>query len=646
MHPERLGPYKLSRLLGRGGMGAVYAAENVETGEKAAVKLLSGHLADDEAFRLRFKQEIESLKRLLHPHIVQLFGYGEEESHLYYAMELIEGRTLQDELAVGRRFDWREVARFGIAISQALKHAHDRGIVHRDLKPANLLIGADDHVKLTDFGIAKLYGGTNVTAAGGVLGTADYMSPEQARGQQVTSRCDLYSLGCVMYALLTGRPPFVGKSVLEVVTALQNDEPLSIRYWTPETPEPFDKIVLQLLEKDPQRRIPTALALMNQLRAMEHALSLETRVMTSEEPVETERPIEQPSALPKTEFVNLGSQATAPLKKQPAADDRDEYRLASDSPTWITEASDFAKASSRTALGTQADKKTGAGADSSRGTDVAQSVNENRKGDENKQKADAVAAISKFTTVSEEELRGRRVADEDIFKQWLLAAGIGIVALVAIGMGIYIAMRPPSADRLYGVIKAVADGGEPAELAAVEAEMTRFLQLYPADSRVGEVQSLAKELEQYRLDRQAARRGASAAASGLSAVEVAYAQALRLAETDPEAALARFEAIVAVFGEATNGQDGRSGQAQADCIERTRKQVERLRPTVLKQIAEQKAALQRELERAERLAATDPTAAEAIWQGIVTLYSEKLWAQSFIETARSRLRRAEEAVKQ
>src|SRR3954469_24672366 len=252
MQIERLGPYKLSRLLGRGGMGAVYAAVNEATDEKAAVKLLAGHLADDEAFRLRFKQEIESLKRLLHPHIVQLYGYGEEDGHLYYAMELVEGRTLQDELTVGRRFNWREVARIGIAISQALKHAHDRGIIHRDLKPANLLVDAFDHVKLSDFGIAKLYGGTNVTAAGGVLGTADYMSPEQARGEQATSRCDLYSLGCVMYALLAGRPPFVGKTILEVVAALQNDDPLSVRYWTPETPEPFDKIILQLLEKDPQ----------------------------------------------------------------------------------------------------------------------------------------------------------------------------------------------------------------------------------------------------------------------------------------------------------------------------------------------------------------------------------------------------------
>ncbi|HMC09979.1 MAG TPA: serine/threonine-protein kinase, partial [Pirellulaceae bacterium] len=246
MPPEKLGPYKLERLLGRGGMGAVYVGLNEATGERAAVKILTGHLADDQNFRERFKQEIETLKRLLHPHIVQLHGYGEEDGNLYYVMELVEGRSLQDELATGRRFNWRDVTRIGIAVAQALKHAHDRGIIHRDLKPANLLIDAQDHVKLADFGIAKLYGGTNVTAAGGMLGTADYMAPEQASGKPVTSRCDLYALGSVLYALLTGKPPFAARTMVEVIAALQSEPPVPVSRLAPETPEAFDKIILQL----------------------------------------------------------------------------------------------------------------------------------------------------------------------------------------------------------------------------------------------------------------------------------------------------------------------------------------------------------------------------------------------------------------
>ena len=191
---ERLGPYRLEKTLGRGGMGAVFLGVHDTTGDKAAVKVLAPNLADDAVFRERFKSEVQTLKQLLHPNIVKLHGFGEEDGHLYYVMEYVPGRNLQDELAAGRRFTWREVTRLGVQIAQALKHAHDRGVVHRDLKPANLLLTDDDQIKLTDFGIAKLYGGTHVTADGSVMGTADYMSPEQARGKQVPRRCHLYSL--------------------------------------------------------------------------------------------------------------------------------------------------------------------------------------------------------------------------------------------------------------------------------------------------------------------------------------------------------------------------------------------------------------------------------------------------------------------
>ena len=163
---EKLGPYRIGEPLGRGGMGTVYRGLNKDTNEAAAIKVLSSVLATDEAFRARFEAEIETLKTLKHPNIVQLYGYGEQNGHIFFAMELVDGTSLEEEIQNGRRFHWRETIRIGIEICRALKHAHDCGVIHRDLKPANLLVGRDNHVKLTDFGIAKLFGHTQMTAMG------------------------------------------------------------------------------------------------------------------------------------------------------------------------------------------------------------------------------------------------------------------------------------------------------------------------------------------------------------------------------------------------------------------------------------------------------------------------------------------------
>ncbi|MDA1178645.1 MAG: serine/threonine-protein kinase, partial [Planctomycetota bacterium] len=270
---EQLGPYRVERVIGRGGMGAVYAGIG-ESGERVALKILQPDLASDENFRERFQAEIESLKKMRHPRIVELFGYGEQDGNLFYAMELVEGGSLQDELGRGRRFDWRDVTRITIDICQALKHAHDHGVIHRDLKPANLLLDRDERVKLTDFGIAKLFGARSQTVHGGVMGTADFMAPEQAEGQPATARCDLYSLGCVMFALLTGHPPFRGKSLAEVVHQLRYVEPPRVRHFSWDVPIGLDETIDLLLRKDPQQRIPTALALGNRLQALLHSLSV------------------------------------------------------------------------------------------------------------------------------------------------------------------------------------------------------------------------------------------------------------------------------------------------------------------------------------------------------------------------------------
>ncbi len=272
MQIERLGPYKIGYKLGRGGMGTVYEAVHLETGEPAAVKLLSEALAHEPDFRHRFEAEIETLRKLNHPHIVRLFGFGEEGEHLFYAMELVAGSSLEKELARGRAFSWRETLRIGIDLARALRHAHDRGVIHRDIKPSNLLLTADEEVKLSDFGIARLFGSHGHTMVGSVLGTAEFMSPEQADGRPVSPRSDLYSLGVVLYVLLTRRPLFRGKSVPEILLKQRTEPPTPVGELAPDVPGELQHIVMQLLAKDPEQRIPTAEALLRRLEALDRGL--------------------------------------------------------------------------------------------------------------------------------------------------------------------------------------------------------------------------------------------------------------------------------------------------------------------------------------------------------------------------------------
>src|SRR6476659_2538042 len=273
MQLTRLGPYEIEKPLGKGGMGSVYAATDSQTGQRVAIKALTPQLAMAEGFRERFESEIESLKTLKHDGIVRLYGYGEQDGVLFYSMELVDGTSLEDEVKAGRRFTWREVSNIAIQLSLALKHAHDHGVIHRDIKPANILLFGEDHVKLADFGIARLFGNTSLTTAGGVLGTADYMSPEQADGRPVTARCDQYSLGGVMYALLAGRPPFRAKNLPQMLQLQRFAKPEPVRRYAPETPEQLERVVMQLLAKDPVDRFPNTQVLARHLQAMANALS-------------------------------------------------------------------------------------------------------------------------------------------------------------------------------------------------------------------------------------------------------------------------------------------------------------------------------------------------------------------------------------
>lgn len=240
-------------------MGTVYRASAAD-GRIAAVKVLAPDLAHDEVFLGRFRREIEAMQQVSHPHIVEYYDSGNAADVSYLAMEFVGGPNYEFRLHVRGRLAWPEVLAVGKQTAEALKHAHDRGVIHRDLKPANILnVGDPDgqggvNIKLTDFGVAKLFASPPLTAAGGFVGTAAYLAPEQALGKPPSKRGDLYSLGCVMYALLTGRAPFEGESVTELLHQHRFAQPEQPIRLVPDLPNDINSLVLLLLEKDPGKR--------------------------------------------------------------------------------------------------------------------------------------------------------------------------------------------------------------------------------------------------------------------------------------------------------------------------------------------------------------------------------------------------------
>ena len=267
-----VGPYELGEKLGQGGMGSVYRAVHAKSKEAVAVKIIAAQVADEPRFRRRFDAEIKTLMSLQHPGIVKLIGFGEEHGQLFYSMELVEGDSLQSVIKREKKLTWQQCIDFTIEICAALKHAHDVGVIHRDLKPANLIVTSDQHLKLVDFGIAKIFGDQQQTVVGSMLGTLDYMAPEQVDSSSITVRTDLYAVGSVMYAMLTGRPPFRGKNATQVLDMLKNQPPVRLDLIDPDIPEPLVELVHELLEKSPENRPPTALAVAKRLKSMRAGL--------------------------------------------------------------------------------------------------------------------------------------------------------------------------------------------------------------------------------------------------------------------------------------------------------------------------------------------------------------------------------------
>ena len=249
--------YVIKRKLGSGGMADVYLAEDTELGRNVALKLLNERHAADEQFVERFRREAQSAAGLNHPNIVSIFDRGYAEGTYYIAMEYLEGRTLKELLVRNGPTPIPVSIEYARQILGALAFAHRNGIIHRDIKPHNIVVGSDGRLKVTDFGIARS-GASQMTEAGSIVGTAQYLSPEQARGAAVDPRSDLYSLGIVLYEMLTGHVPFTGDTPVEIAMkhlSLAPEPPSALR---PEVPHNLDALVMRALAKDPDQRYGSA----------------------------------------------------------------------------------------------------------------------------------------------------------------------------------------------------------------------------------------------------------------------------------------------------------------------------------------------------------------------------------------------------
>jgi len=645
---ERLGPYRIERRIGRGGMGTVFSAVTDVTGERTAVKVLSAaHDGREEGFHDRFAAEIDSLRTLRHPNIVRILGYGDEEDCRYYVMELVEGLSMQEALDAGRRYTWQEAVRYGIQICKALKHAHDHGIIHRDIKPANLLLAADGIVKLSDFGIAKQFGNAGMTADGGVIGTAEYMAPEQADGRPVTNRADLYSFGGVLFNMLTGRPPFRAKHLMEMLQLQRFAEPDPVNRLNPTVPRELSDLVAQLLQKDPTKRPPTALVVSRQLEAI---LSKEPAVLKSNSVSgpELREPAPPPSAASASPMP-VGPQIGPPLDRSidPTAMTHDEFpaeaaagdlrhSLGSQSAGGARVASDVVPASASSVL-RPAGGDNGVGATTDLGA-VGPALKELAEGRVGRhpsagEKTGTIATRT-YTPVAKDE--HRRLSDHrDEEQVWISPATFGLVfAMLSIGLFVWYWLQPPNSETLYAEIKAASKEGKIDRLVDAEGKIKDFINYYPGDRRVFEMHAYLEEIDMARLERRFEFRAKlHSKHDGLLPIERAYFEAIGYVHLEPALGRKKMQALVDLFRDESNG----SKQAR-ECYLLAQKQLERLDAQFQRHAADDLTVLENKLNAADRLQASDPEGAAKIRRAVVELYTEEPWAEAPVRRARNDLK--------
>ena len=643
MQPSQLGTYRILRQLGRGGMGAVYEAEDMESGYHVAVKVLAAHLSEDPGIRSRFLAEIETLKNLRSPGIVRLLSFGEQDGQPFFAMELVRGRSLDQLLREGTRFDWRTTVDTAIAVTRALKSAHYHGVIHRDLKPGNLLVTDDGTVKLADFGIAKLFGGDAHTAQGNFVGTADYMAPEQASGKLVDQRVDLYALGLVMFVMLAGRPPFRGLHLSEVIEKQRKEKPPRIASLVEDVPAELDELIDRLLAKKPATRPPNALALGRLLAAIRTLRTGEGALAAAA--TETGSPTVGRSLLDSSAqtVTPASGPGTATNGNERPATGRDSSGNEIDLLAATREVSDDLPLPPAVDVDLPGGEL---GATQRPLREFTQAHTGHSTSTTHVERSNA----TRFTTVAEIEQAEAKRAERITRRQRIASSIVGaVIASLLLGGGWWL-LQPPSADLLYARITTVADNDE-ADLRDAEPLIREFLDRYPNDSRAETVEGYATSIEVASLARQA-RRDARRRGQGIDAIERDYRTAMALEELSPSACLSSLEAVALLHNLAIEGSDtlGEQNLAETSVVARRwqtliQQDVARLTPLASQErlsdrqrlatlFAEADSLLEQalgetdETQRQDRLARRD-----ALLRGIIMLYRQRPHAAEAVARA-------------
>ena len=599
-------------------MGAVYLAEHKGFPHPVALKVLLTQADSDPVRRSRFETEIETLRRLRHENIVRLIGFGEAEGYLYFAMEYVDGSSLESELRRHRRFTWEEAVHIGVHVAQALRHAHDRGIIHRDIKPANILLSTSGQIKVSDYGIAHLFGDHRYTAVDTVIGTLDYMSPEQASAGPITPRSDLFSLGALLYALLTESPPFPleKKSLPALLKRFREGPPESARLRRPDIPRDLDTLLLEMLSLDPNGRPPNAQIVQRRLESI-----LEThaapgglaRFFPSSDSVKEDDETAELSADHGTRVtssrVHLGATAAETAAEVSADGD------ALDPDRTIT-----------TGVLNENAGETSAGSLSLEWTEEEPAAETAEK-----PRTPAVP-LPEFTTVPEEEFNPYAAQERAPYLSLRTLVFLAVLILAAVLLGL--ALRRPSADKIYARIEtclAAASGDDEsdylAELRSLRDDFADFLSYYPNDPRADEVRRLNADLEFAALESQLARQAERSVfrQTGFnSLIEAAYVEAYRAAERNPEEGLRKFRAFLEIFSSVDEENSPYSRPAQ--CIRLARKQIERLEKNLEHQADLERDHVVQMLARADSLEETDPDRAARIREGLKEFYGGRPWA--------------------